>query len=202
MPYPHIRKAELRDYEAIWEIWMQDHIIQWMSFPKQTKEEFISDYARMAKTSDIYVLIDKINEEEKVVAVRRIKFGQDQYRHIAEYCSMGVGKEFQGKGYAKFLYQEFEKIARESGIKRIQLFRNSGQLRFYQAIEGGQPKHLVLAGSFAPNAFNSRRQDNFVGNDPPGRLWVAGINEFGLYRLLLPVGGSTHIPPKVKNTKQ
>lgn len=38
----------------------------------------------------------------------------------------GVDQGFQGRGYAKFLYQEFEKIAREAGIKRIQLTQSGG----------------------------------------------------------------------------
>lgn len=126
MTYPFIRKAISEDYEAIWAIWMQDHIIQWMSFTKQTKEEFRKHYTHMSTTSDIYVLVDKINDEEKIVGVRRIKFGQNQYQHIAEYCSMGIDKDSQGKGYAKFFYQEFEKIAREAGIKRIQLTQSGG----------------------------------------------------------------------------
>ncbi|STX47390.1 Uncharacterised protein [Legionella hackeliae] len=109
MPFPHIRKAEPNDYEAIWKIWMQEHVIQWMSFTKQTQEEFRAHYAHMTRTSDIYVLIDKINDEEKIVGVRRIKFGKNENRHIAEYCSMGIDKDYQGKGYAKFFYQEFEK---------------------------------------------------------------------------------------------
>ncbi|KTD75111.1 GNAT family N-acetyltransferase [Legionella waltersii] len=128
MPYPYIRKAEPNDYDAIWNIWMQDHIIQWMSFTKQTQEEFRAHYTHMAKTSDIYVLIDKINDEEKIVGVRRIKFGKNQHQHIAEYCSMGIDKDYQGKGYAKFFYQEFEKIVRHAGIKRIQLTQSGGNL--------------------------------------------------------------------------
>ncbi|QLZ69060.1 hypothetical protein FOLKNPGA_01842 [Legionella sp. PC1000] len=128
MPHPYIRKAEPDDYEAIWKIWMQDHVIQWMSFTKQTQEEFRSHYAHMAKTSDIYVLIDKIDDVEKIVGVRRIKFGKNQHQHIAEYCSMGIDKDYQGKGYAKFFYQEFEKIVRLAGIKRIQLTQSGGNL--------------------------------------------------------------------------
>lgn len=134
MPYPYIRKAEPHDYDSIWSIWMQDHIIQWMSFPKQTKEEFATHYAHMEKASEIYVLIDNIEGEEKVVAVRRLKVGKDQYRHIAEYCSMGVDEQYRGKGYAKILYQEFEKIAREKGIKRIQLTQSGGnEIAFHLA---------------------------------------------------------------------
>lgn len=126
MSYPHVRKANSNDYDAIWKIWMQDHIIQWMSFTKQTQEAFKTHYERMAKASDIYVLIDKINDEEKIVGVRRIKFGKNEYQHIAEYCSMGIDKDLQGKGYAKLFYQEFEKIARLEGVKRIQLTQSGG----------------------------------------------------------------------------
>lgn len=122
----HIRKAAPSDYEAIWSIWMQDHVIQWMSFPWQTQKEFAAHYARMEKASDIYVLIDKVNEQEKVVAVRRIKFGKNHSKHTAEYCSMGVDKDCLGKGYATFFYEEFEKIARQANIKRIQLTQSGG----------------------------------------------------------------------------
>lgn len=120
---PKIRKATESDYEAIWEIWMQSHVAQWMSFPPQSKEEFITQYKRLEKASDIYVLV---NEEEKVVGVRRIKFGAGHYKHIAEYCSMGIHKDYQGKGYAKLFYEEFEKIAKEAGVKRIQLTQSGG----------------------------------------------------------------------------
>lgn len=120
---PSIRKATDSDYEAIWEIWMQDHIIQWMSFPPQTKEEFINHYKRLENTSNIYVLV---NDEEKVVGVRRIKFGNGPYKHTAEYCSMGIHKDYLGKGYAKLFYEEFEKIAKKEGIVRIQLTQSGG----------------------------------------------------------------------------
>lgn len=126
MPYPYVRKAKPDDYEAIWSIWMQDHIIQWMSFPKQTKKEFAAHYKRMKEASKIYVLVDEKNNEEKIVGVRRIKFGKDEYQHIAEYCSMGIDKEFQGRGHGRFFYQEFEKIVRARGVKRIQLTQSGG----------------------------------------------------------------------------
>jgi len=126
MPYPYVRKAKPEDYEAIWSIWMQDHIIQWMSFPKQTKEDFAAHYNRMKKASKIYVVVDEKNNDEKVVGVRRIKFGKNEYQHIAEYCSMGIDKDLQGNGYGKCLYQEFEKIVRRRGIKRIQLTQSGG----------------------------------------------------------------------------
>lgn len=85
----------------------------------------------MAKTSDIYVLIDKINGEEKIIGVRRIKFGKNQHQHIAEYCSMGIDNDYQGKGYAQFFYQEFKKIVRLAGIKKIQLTQSGGNFKAF-----------------------------------------------------------------------
>ncbi|KTC98091.1 GNAT family N-acetyltransferase [Legionella erythra] len=132
MTYPLIRKATPDDYDAIWSIWMQDHVIQWMSFTKQGKEEFKAHYERMSQTSDIYVLVDEVEGKDKVVAVRRIKFGHGPHRHTAEYCSMGVDKDSQGKGYAKHFYNEFLNIVREKGgIKRIQLTQSGGNFNAF-----------------------------------------------------------------------
>lgn len=132
MTDPLIRKATPDDYDAIWSIWMQEHVIQWMSFTKQGKNEFKAHYERMSQASDIYVLVDEVEGKEKVMAVRRIKFGKGPYRHTAEYCSMGVDKESQGKGYAKLFYAEFLKIVREKGgIKRIQLTQSGGNFNAF-----------------------------------------------------------------------
>lgn len=136
MPYPCIRRAKPEDYDAIWEIWMQEHIIQWMSFTPQTKEAFKAHYDRMAQSSDIYVLVDKIEGKKKVVGVRRIKYGKDHYKHTAEYCSMGIHEAHQGKGYAKFFYEEFEKIVRAvNGITRIQLTQSGGNNAAFHLVD-------------------------------------------------------------------
>ncbi|KTD24983.1 Acetyltransferase (GNAT) family [Legionella lansingensis] len=144
LAYPYIRKAQSDDYDAIWAIWMQDHIIQWMSFGKQSKEEFRTHYARMTEASDIYVLIDKVNDQEKIVGVRRIKFGKNQYQHIAEYCSMAIDKDYQSKGYAKLFYQESEKIVRKAGIKRIQLTQSGGNLAAFHIIDKSFSEEAVF----------------------------------------------------------
>ena len=135
MGYPYVREAEPQDYEAIWKIWMQPHVIQWMSFEKtDTKELFMKSYLAMQAASTIYVLVDKVNDEEKIVAVRRIKFGKDEHRHIAEYCSMGVDAESQGRGYGRFFYKAFLEIVRDYSkknghdISRIQLTQSGGNM--------------------------------------------------------------------------
>jgi len=151
----HIRKAEPRDYDAIWSIWMQDHVIPWMSFPKQTKEDFVTHYSAMSNSSDIYVLVDNINYEEKIVAVRRIKFGTNEHQHSAEYCSLGVDKDFLGRGYAKFFYQEFEKIAKTAGIKRIQLTQSGGNEAAFHIADKNFIEEAVFPDWLKRNANNA-----------------------------------------------
>ncbi|QBR84465.1 GNAT family N-acetyltransferase [Legionella israelensis] len=136
MTYPYIRRAEEKDYPAIHSIWMQDHIIQWMSFRKQSLEEFRSRYVELSKHSDIYVMVDEIKGKERVVGVRRIKYLSGDHSHIAELCSMGVDVSLQGKGYGGKFYDEFEKIIKENKkIKRIQLTQSGGNFRAFSIAE-------------------------------------------------------------------
>lgn len=129
--YPCIRRATDQDYHAIHRIWMQDHIIKWMSFTKQDAETFQERYNYMARTSDIYVMLDQDeNGIEKIVGVRRIKFIKDDQDkdYMAEFCSMGIDKAACGRGYGKIFTEKFEEIARERGVARVQLTQSGGNL--------------------------------------------------------------------------
>lgn len=120
MPYPHIRKAEAGDYASIHAIWMQEHVHQWMSFPKKDLESFKSRYKALEEC-DIYVLIDLVEGQEKVLGVRRIHYGKPPYAHVAEFRSMGIHQDFLKRGYATFFYEQFEEIVKKQGIKKIEL---------------------------------------------------------------------------------
>lgn len=125
-PYPYIRPATDEDYPDIWRIWMQDHIIRWMSFTPMRLEDFKSIYDKLKSQSDIYVMVDSIDSRERVVGVRRIKYLKDQYAHVAEFCSMGIDNKLLGHGYGKKFTEEFEKIVASKHIKRIQLTQDGG----------------------------------------------------------------------------
>lgn len=142
--YPYIREAIPEDYESIWAIWMQEHVSQWMSFPKQTKEEFKVLYSRLQKESTIYVFIDLIDHEEKIIAVGRIKFGKNQYRHIAEYCSLAIDKDFLKQGYIPFFYQEREQLVRNKGLQRIQLTQSGGNEAAFRLTEKNFAEEAVF----------------------------------------------------------
>ncbi|WP_347252484.1 GNAT family N-acetyltransferase [Legionella sp.] len=124
--YPFLRRVTENDYQRVWEIWMQDHIIQWMSFTKKELNAFKETFNRLNQQSDIYVMVDFINERETIVGVRRIKYLSGPYDHVAEFCSMGVDAQYLNKGYGKIFWKEFEEIVKQNPKIKCIRFTQSG----------------------------------------------------------------------------
>lgn len=118
-----LRRATSDDFDALYEIWMQDHINPFMSFELMSKEAFKPIFESMFKDSDIYV----IEDNGQIVAVKRMDFGTDDHAHIAEYASFGVHKDHLRKGYGELFYSFFlEVIQRERpDITRIEFSQES-----------------------------------------------------------------------------
>ncbi len=70
--------------------------------------------------SDVYVLVD---DNEQIVAARRIIYGKGDYSHTACFGSFGVHGDHLRKGYGELFYKLFfEKVERERpDINRIEL---------------------------------------------------------------------------------
>lgn len=81
MTYPFIRLVQDHDYQRVWDIWMQKHVIKWMSFKPADLETFKATFDKLNKQSDIYVLIDEIEGQETIVGVRQIKYLSGCYAH-------------------------------------------------------------------------------------------------------------------------
>jgi L-amino acid N-acyltransferase YncA len=123
----HIRLATDKDMKAIWEIWMQDHVIKYMSFEKMAFSEFQPLFHSMAETSQIYVLVEQEAGEEKVIAVRRLEFGKEECSHVVGMYSLGLHKDYLKKGYGhKFYEQLLELIKKNKSIKRVELTQSEG----------------------------------------------------------------------------
>ena len=63
-----LRRATMDDFDDIYAIWMQDHIIQFMTFERLPKEQFKPIFDTLMKYSEVYV----IEDNGHVVATRRI----------------------------------------------------------------------------------------------------------------------------------
>jgi GNAT superfamily N-acetyltransferase len=114
-----IRRASRDDFEALYGLWMQDHINPFMSFELISQDEFKPIFEKLFSDSEIYV----IEEAGKVVAARRMDYGTDDHAHLAEFASFGVDKDHLRKGYGKLFYDFFiAKIKKErADITRIEI---------------------------------------------------------------------------------
>lgn len=113
------RPARVEDFDALYEIWMQDHILPFMSFEKMSKDEFHPIFMQIFNASHVYV----IEENDKVVAVRRIVYGSGDDAHTAYFCSFGVDQAHTNRGYGTMFYQKFIELLRfeHHEIRRIEL---------------------------------------------------------------------------------
>ncbi len=95
------RKATLSDFDAIFTIWMQEHVNPFMTFEIMSEKDFFSIFERIFSESDVYVL----EENGQVIATRRIIQRQGEHAHTVEFASFGVDKKHLKKGYGQFFYQ-------------------------------------------------------------------------------------------------
>ncbi len=126
---PIIRRAEEKDYSDIFRIWMQPHIIQWMSFAQMNEEDFRPLYEQFSQKTQIYVM----EVDGKIVGVRRLAFGEkgSEKEHTVGFYSMGIDASCTRKGYASRFYEEFTRIAKEhqpqiTRIEFTQSYSNKG----------------------------------------------------------------------------
>lgn len=114
-----LRLAGEDDYSRIFDIYMQPHVISYMSFSELTPDL----YRRFLHESRVYVLEDS---EKNIVAVRRMVFGAkgSPKEHTVSFCSMAIDGNCRRQGYATRFYHEFFDIAKREKkpeISRIEL---------------------------------------------------------------------------------
>lgn len=115
----HFRRANENDFNALYEIWMQDHILPFMFFEDMNKNDFYPIFENLLKHCEIYV----IESEGQIIGVRRITYGTGNQSHIAYFGSFGVHKDFCGRGYGKQFYVDCIKHLKDNHpeISRIEL---------------------------------------------------------------------------------
>lgn len=114
-----LRRATMEDFDEIYAIWMQEHIIPFMTFERLPKEEFRTIFEMLMKHSEVYV----IEDQGRVVATRRIIPGSGEHAHSVELASFGVDKDHLGKGYGIRFYEFLiDKIRKEKPeVQRVEI---------------------------------------------------------------------------------
>lgn len=113
------RKANNNDFDDLYEIWMQDHVLPFMSFHHVAKESFYPVFKSFMTDSDVYV----IERNHKVIATRRIIFKPQPRAHCVELASFGVHKDYLQQGLGKRMYHFLLAVIRKEHphVKRIEL---------------------------------------------------------------------------------
>lgn len=107
---PKLRAATLDDFDSVYTIWMQDHVLPYMTFESMNKEAFHPIFVFLFNSSDLYVLT--VNEE--VVATMRIVPQEGGHSHAVELASFAVHQDHCRKGYGTLISNLLiEKIKQE-----------------------------------------------------------------------------------------
>jgi RimJ/RimL family protein N-acetyltransferase len=132
-----IRRATNNDITAIWGIWMQDHVIKYMSFEKMSLSDFQSLFQHFMETSHVYVVTNSTADGKgTVIAVFRLMFGENNRTHVVEVCSLGLHKDYLNKRYGyKIHVQVIDLIKQIPHIKRIELTQSEGNKVAFKLIE-------------------------------------------------------------------
>lgn len=109
----------MEDFDDIYAIWMQDHVIPFMTFERLPKEQFKPIFETLMQSSEVYV----IEDNGHVVATRRIIPSSGEHAHSVEFASFGVDKDHLRKGYGRQFYEFLiDKIKKEKpDVKRIEI---------------------------------------------------------------------------------
>ncbi len=133
----NIRDATDKDMKAIWEIWMQDHVIKYMSFEKMSLSEFESLFRYFKETSQIYVMTKLQNDKaEKIIAVIRLGFGEGNRSHVVGFYSLGLHKDYLNKTYGYRIHEQvIEYVKTMPNVKRIELSQSEGNRVAFRLVE-------------------------------------------------------------------
>jgi hypothetical protein len=167
------RPATHDDFDNLYDIWMQDHILPFMSFEKMSREAFKPIFDTLMQISKIYVLLDK----ETIIATRRIVFGEGKEKHTVYFCSFGVHEKHQGKGAGTFFYDFFIDLLKTKYpyINRIVLTQEPDN--------PSKAKELALKKGF--NAFATLPDWHIRETGPYQEKWYVG--EIFFEKLLTPL---------------
>jgi len=118
-----IRRAIMADFDSLYTIFMQDHVIPFLTFERIPKEQFKPIIEKIMQESEVYVMEDK----GKVVATRRIILGQGIHAHSVQFASFGVHQDHLKNGYGtQFFKFLVDKIKTDMPhVKRIELVQDT-----------------------------------------------------------------------------
>ena len=127
------RKATIEDFEAVYEIYMDEINNPFMTFEIMSREQFRPIFEQIINAKDLYVY----EHDGSVASTYRITRKQYRLSHIAYFGSFAMHPNYRGKGLGKRIMLEIIDRLLRDGIKRLELLvvsDNKRAIEFYKQL--------------------------------------------------------------------
>ncbi|MCT4662201.1 MAG: GNAT family N-acetyltransferase [Tissierellales bacterium] len=161
----NIRKVEVRDASKFLSMLKRlDSETENMMFEPGERttsiEEMKSNIESMYNSGSMILIVE---DGEEIVGFLEAERGFANRIKHSVYIVIGLLKEYRGKKLGVKLFEEIEKWARESEIKRIELtvmIHNEGAVKLYERmgfkIEGIKEKSLIVNGNYVDEYYMAK----------------------------------------------
>ena len=140
-----MRLATQNDFDALYEIYMDESVNPYMLHEVMNKEDFKPVFADIINRDYSWVF----EQDGIVISMCSAIIGTARASHVATLATLGMKQTQQGKGLGKEFVEDIINTLKDNGINRIDLMAeadNEKALRFYKAmgfqIDGRLPKYF------------------------------------------------------------
>jgi putative acetyltransferase len=125
------RLASSRDFDSIYDLYMEESANPYLTYDPMSKEDFTSIYNRLLKTETLFV----VENEGAIIATYRLIPKTDRQAHTVYLGSFTISKNLQGRGFGKKILDHIKTYAAEQNKIRIELtvdINNAGAIALYK----------------------------------------------------------------------
>ncbi len=126
-----IREVKGSDFDALYDIYMDETINPYLSFEIMEKENFKPIYEALNKSGQHFALFEENILVSTMIVIRHPR----RVSHVATLSTLATSSSHQGKGLTKYFLNQIIEMLKKDGIKRIDLMAeadNPKAIGFYQ----------------------------------------------------------------------
>ena len=143
-----LRLADIRDYDKIYEMYMEEEANPFLTYDPMPKEAFKRIYDSLLLTNTLFV----VDLDHEIMATYRLIPKTDRQAHTLYLGGFTIHGKFRGQGWGIKILDQIKKLARTEGKKRIELtvdIHNTPAIGLYEKagfrVEGTMAKSYKLS---------------------------------------------------------
>ena len=111
------RLANPRDFNAVYELYMDDYANAYLTYDPMSKEDFLSIFRELLTTRTLYV----VQEGEETIATYRLVPYTARQQHTVHLGGFTIKNGFQGRGIGAKIISEIKEHCEKENKIRIEL---------------------------------------------------------------------------------